>query len=88
MDALLPMGLLWLQTTRRLWECVFMTRRSDTTMSIAHYAVGVSFYLFGGLTVAMDGPFQAALVMGELLSGLDWSPLLIAYHPGVVRATL
>lgn len=48
-------GALLLQGCRRLLECLFYNRRSNSRMWIGHYLIGLAFYFFTNLAIFLDG---------------------------------
>lgn len=48
-------ALMALQGTRRLWECLVLTKPSQSTMWIFHWLVGVLFYVATGVSIWIHG---------------------------------
>ena len=53
MDVFLALILLFLQTLRRLVECIFITEHSDRKMHAIHYVLGLYFYSAVGPTALL-----------------------------------
>jgi 3-oxo-5-alpha-steroid 4-dehydrogenase 3 / polyprenol reductase len=62
-------ALCWLvmafQGTRRLWECIILTRPSQSKMWVFHWLAGVLFYLATGISVWIEGI--------PVLESTDWT---------------
>ena len=52
-DVFLTLLLLFLQTLRRLYECVFVVEHSDRKMHAVHYVLGLYFYTAVGPTAML-----------------------------------
>jgi len=48
-------SLMALQGTRRLWECLILTRPSQSTMWVFHWLAGVLFYIATGVSLWIEG---------------------------------
>lgn len=53
--TLVAMGMLILQGVRRLYECLVISKSSKARMHIAHWVMGVMFYLLIGIAVWIEG---------------------------------
>ena len=48
-----------LHVMRRLYECLYVTVPSDSTMNLGHYAMGFAHYFCAGLVLIMEAPLFA-----------------------------
>lgn len=52
-DVFLALTLLFIQTSRRLLECLFVIEHSDRKMHVIHYVMGLYFYTATGPTAML-----------------------------------
>ena len=48
-------SLMALQGTRRLWECLMLTKPSQSTMWVFHWLAGILFYIATGMSLWIEG---------------------------------
>lgn len=49
------------QGVRRLYESITLSKKSSSTMSVAHYGVGIFYYLAVGVAIWIEGSSQYQL---------------------------
>jgi len=60
LSAVLLIGLMALQTVRRLFECLFVSVYSPCgTMNVLHYVLGIVFYTSFSFSVLCESPDPA-----------------------------
>lgn len=50
----IAMLLLYLQSLRRLYECMFVAKSSQSRMWVGHYAIGIAFYLVTNIAIWVE----------------------------------
>ena len=58
-STFLASSLFLLHAMRRLYECLYVTVPSDSTMNVGHYAMGFAHYFCAGLVLVMEAPLFA-----------------------------
>ncbi|XP_022109396.1 polyprenol reductase-like [Acanthaster planci] len=56
LSIVIAIALLLFQGIRRLYECLFVSSYSSSTMHVAHYILGILFYALAGMSVLSEGP--------------------------------
>ncbi|XP_038063390.1 polyprenol reductase-like [Patiria miniata] len=56
LSVVITIALLFIQGTRRLYECLFVSSYSKSTMHVAHYILGILLYSLIGMTIFAEGP--------------------------------
>jgi 3-oxo-5-alpha-steroid 4-dehydrogenase 3 len=56
-------ALLFLQGSRRLWECISFSKTSSSRMWFVHWALGLGFYLAAGVAIWIEG--SRALLLND-----------------------
>jgi 3-oxo-5-alpha-steroid 4-dehydrogenase 3 / polyprenol reductase len=54
-QIILCWSLMVLQGTRRLWECLVLTKPSQSTMWVFHWLAGILFYIATGMSLWIEG---------------------------------
>uniref|UniRef100_A0A8C9TR72 Polyprenal reductase n=1 Tax=Scleropages formosus TaxID=113540 RepID=A0A8C9TR72_SCLFO len=65
LSVALVQTLLWVHSARRLFECLFVSVFSDTSINAPQYAFGLAYYVLLGLTVLGLGPLGGATGAAE-----------------------